>query len=95
MKNIESSSVVVQWDAVDDSLTTIYTITWTSAGGGLQVATLIEQTSYIITGLTLDTVYTITVTVANVCGSGPEFRTSILISTGAYHFQYFYCTLLN
>ena len=27
-KNIESLSIVVQWDAVDDILPTIYTITW-------------------------------------------------------------------
>ena len=27
MKNIESSSIVVQWDVVDDNLPTTYTIT--------------------------------------------------------------------
>ena len=81
MKNINTSSIVVQWDAVDDFLITSYTITWTRAGGGLQVATLTEQTSYTITGLTLDTVYTITVSAANMCGSGPEFSTSIILST--------------
>ena len=80
IKNIESSSIVIQWDAVDDSLLTTYTITWTRAGGGLQVATLVEQSSYTITGLTLDTVYTITVIAANRCGSGPEFTTSIILS---------------
>ena len=73
IKNIESSSIVLQWDTVDDSAATIYTITWTRAGGGLQVATLIEQTSYTITGLILDTVYAITVSAANRCGQGPEF----------------------
>ena len=78
MKNIETSSIVVQWDAVDDFLPTIYTVTWTDA---MQVATLIEQTSYTITGLTLDTVYTITVTAANMCGDGPKVMNSILIST--------------
>ena len=82
MKNIESSSIVVQWDAVDDNLPTTYTIIWTDEGDLFEVATLIEQTSYTITGLTLDTVYTITVNVANiVCGNGPEFRTSISFST--------------
>ena len=81
MKNIRSSSIVVQWDAVNDSFPTTYTVTWTRAGGGLpQVATLTEQTSYTITGLTLDTVYTITVSATNKCGSGPEFRTSIILS---------------
>ena len=91
IKNIESSSIVVQWDAVDDSATTVYTITWTRAGGLLQVATLIEQTLYTITGLILDTVYAITVSAANRCGQGPEFSTSTQFSTGTYHFQYLYC----
>ena len=83
-KNIKSSSIVLQWDAVDDSLITNYAITWSRAGGGLQIATPTEQTSYTITGLTLDIVYTITVSAANMCGQGPEFRTSILLSTGTY-----------
>ena len=80
-KNITNSSIVIKWDAVDDSLPTIFTITWSRAGGDLQVATLTEQTSHTIAGLTLDTVYTITVSAANLCGSGPEFRTSISLST--------------
>ena len=80
IKNIGSSSIVVQWDVVDDSLTTSYTITWYRAGGGLQVATLTKQTSYTITGLTLDTVYTIGVSATNRCGQGPEFRTRIILS---------------
>ena len=79
-KCIESLSIVVQWDAVDNSLTTIYIVTWTRAGGGLQVATLTEQTSYTITGLTLDTVYTLIVSAANTCGSGPRFITSVSLS---------------
>ena len=79
-KNIETLSIVVQWDAVDDSLPTTYTVTWTSSErDGIQVATLIEQTSYTITAITVSAVYTITVTAANVyCGSGPEFSTTIL-----------------
>ena len=82
IKNIESSSIVVQWDAADDSLTTTYTIIWTRAGGGApQIATVIEQTSYTINGLALDTVYTITVAAANPCGSAPEFSTSIILAT--------------
>ena len=78
MKNIESLSIVVQWDVVDDSLTTTYTVLWTSERDhNLQSVALKEQTSYTITGLTLDTVYTITVTAVNRCGTGPEFTTSI------------------
>ena len=82
-KNI-GSSIVVQWDAVDDSLITTYTVTWTRAGGRLQevTVTLTEQTSYTITGLTLDTVYTITVTAANDCGNGPEFSTTVSFLAG-------------
>ena len=30
IKDNESSSVVVQWDDVDDSLTTTYIVTWAS-----------------------------------------------------------------
>ena len=80
MKNTESSSLVVQWDEVDDSLPTTYTITWTS-GFPVHSVTLIEQSSYTITGLTFDTIYTITVAAANRCGTGPEFKTKMLYST--------------
>ena len=77
-------SIVVQWDEVDDTLTTTYTVTWTSDGtNSIQSATLIEQSSYTITGLTLDTVYTITVTAANRCGAGQDYRTSISVTTDA------------
>ena len=82
-KNNESLSSDVQWDAVDDSLDTNYTVTLTDSSDNTpSVATLIEQTSYTITGLTLDTVYTITVIASNTCGQGPEFSTSISFSTG-------------
>ena len=60
---------------MDDFLPTIYTVALTDGRDFSELTTLIEQTSYTITGLTLDTVYTITVTAANMCGSGPEFRT--------------------
>ena len=42
---------------------------------------LSEQTSYAITGLTLNTVYTINTFAQNNCGSGPKFTTSIMLST--------------
>ena len=82
IKNIGASSIIVQWNAVDDSLTTTYTITWTRTGYGLQVATLTEQSSYTIAGLTLDMVYAITISAANKCGDGPEFRTSVSFLEG-------------
>ena len=81
IKSITNSSIVVQWDAVDDSLSTTYTIIWTDDRDLNEVDTVDEQTSYTITGLTLDTVYTIYVTAANKCGGGPEFRTSVFFST--------------
>ena len=81
IKNIEISSIVVQWDAVDDFLPTIYVVTWTDDRDLHEVATVDEpETSYTITGLTLDTVYTITVSAANRCGGGPAFRTSVSFS---------------
>ena len=69
---------------MDDLVATNYIVTWTSETDRTQVATLTEQTSYTITGLTLDTVYTITVTAANRCGQGPEFSTNISFATGKY-----------
>ena len=84
-RNIGDLSVVVQWDEVDDFLPTNYTITWTSDGTNpIQSHSLIEQSSYTITGLTLDAVYTITVTATNRCGTGPEYRNSVLFPTGMY-----------
>ena len=68
---------------MDDFLPTIYTVALTNGRDFSELTTLIEQTSYTITGLTLDTVYTITVTAANMCGSGPEFRTSVSFSNNA------------
>ena len=79
VKNNESLSVVVQWDAVDDFLFTTYTVTWGDRND--HFATVDEQTSYTITGLTLDTVYTVIVSAANRCGQGPEVITSVSFST--------------
>ena len=84
-KNIESSSILVQWDEVDDPLTTRYTVTWTSERDNMiHHRILTEQLSYTITGLTPDTVYTITVAAANRCDQGPEYRTSVSLTTGNY-----------
>ena len=77
-KNNGNLSIVIQWDAVDDSVST-YILTW----GDRDVATVNEQTSYTITGLTLDTVYTITVRAVNkYCRGVPEFSTKVSFSTG-------------
>ena len=81
-KKTESLSIVVQWDEVDDFFHTTYTVTWTSERDNiLNPDKVEEQSSYTITGLTLDTVYTITVTAANRCGTGPEYVSSVLLAT--------------
>ena len=97
--NITNLSTVVQWDVVDDSFTTTnytvtwaienYTVTWAIENTPIGSATLTEQSSYTITGLTLDTVYTITVTAVNECGQGPEYMTSGSFPSGMYHLHYF------
>ena len=80
IKNTESSSIVLYWDEVNDFVHTTYTIVW---GGGNQTSIVEDPvTSYTITGLTLDTVYTITIYPANECGSGPEYTTSITFPAG-------------
>ena len=82
MKNTESSSIVVQWDKVDDSLPTTYTVIWTSERDyTIHSVSIEEQSLYTITGLTLDIVYTITVTPSNICGHGPEYSTSVSLTT--------------
>ena len=81
-KSIKDLSVVVKWDEVDDSLPTTYIVTWISATIHVESVTLIEQSPYTITGLTLDTVYTVTVTASNRCGTGPKYSTSISFSSG-------------
>ena len=88
MKNMESLSIVVQWNVADNFLDTTYTITWTDERDLFEVATLQEETSHTITGLTLDTVYTISVTASNACGDGPEFRSRISFPTGTFHYSY-------
>ena len=85
MENTESSSIVVQWDEVDDSLPTTYLVTWTNERNhSIRVRTLEEQSSYKIAGLTLDTVYIITVTAYNKCGTGPEYNTSVSLTYGTF-----------
>ena len=84
IENATALSTVVQWDEVDDSHNTNYTVTWASERDIVHHVTLTEQSSYTITGLTLDTVYTITVTASNRCGQGPAFMTIVLFPTGTY-----------
>ena len=78
---------------MDDSLNTTYIVTWTSKrdrdqSNTVKVTNVIEQSSYTITGLTLDTVYNITVTASNRCGTGPEYKTNVSFPTGTCHYHY-------
>ena len=96
MKSIRNTFAIVQWDEVDDYIPTNYTVTWTSNGtNSIQSHTLIEQSSYTITGLTLDTVYTVTVTTANMCGTGPTSTASVIIYTGTYIAVYYFHYCIN
>ena len=68
---------------MEDFINTTYTLVWSSETNPIpRVATVTEQTSHTITGLTLDTVYTITISTGNECGQGPEFTTSIIFAAG-------------
>ena len=83
-KNTDSLSIVVQWDEVDDSITTTYVVTWTSERGHIKKSPgLVGLTSHTITGLTLDIVYNITVTATNICGSAPEYTGNVTLSASA------------
>ena len=84
MKIDENVSAIVQWDVADVSLPTTYTVNWTSITTPMQSATGTDQSSYTITGLTLDTVYTVIVSATDRCGTGPESTASVTISTGMY-----------
>ena len=88
VKNLTNLSAIVQWDVVDGLLPTSYTVTWYIWRNQTQAVAVAQQTSYTITGLTLDTVYTITVTAANMCGNGPAFKTSVVFPTGTYVYSY-------
>ena len=82
-ENIVDLSVFIQWNVADDFLPTTFTVIWISEKTRAKSHTLIEQSSYTVTGLTLDTVYTITVTPANRCGTGLEYRTDVSFPTGS------------
>ena len=82
MRIDENVSAIVQWDAVDDSLPTTYTVNWTSITTPMQSVTVTDQSSYTITGLTLDTVYTVIVSATDKCGTSPESIASVTIPTG-------------
>ena len=74
---MKNNAIVVQWDAVDGAIN--YIVRWTNESNHTQsVAT--SWTSVTINGLTLDTVYTITVYAFNRCGHGPDFITSVHVS---------------
>ena len=78
----ENVSAIVQWDAADITLPTAYTVNWTNMTTPMQSATVTDQSSYTITGLTLDTVYTVIVSATDKCGTSPESTASVTIPTG-------------
>ena len=89
MKIDENVSAIVQWDAADVSLPTTYTVNWTSITTPMQSAIVTDQSSYTITGLTLDTVYTVIVLATDRCGTSPESTASVTIPTGMWYFIIF------
>jgi len=65
--DITSTSFVVHWDEVDDI--NKYLVNWRiDGGGGKATEATTSQTSRIITGLTPNTTYYVTVIVINSCG---------------------------
>ena len=67
---------------MDDSLNTTFVVHLSNDSGVVKTISLTEQTSCTITGLTIDTVYTITVNATNKCGIGPEYSTNFSLSAG-------------
>ena len=67
VSEISSTSFVVQWDEVDDA--DYYIVNWRNDGGSVRESTT-SLTSTIITQLTPNTTYNVTVTAGNICGSG-------------------------
>jgi len=65
--DITTTSVVVQWDDVDNAYH--YVLNWNDDDGAGREA-VIAQTSRTIAGLTPNTVYSVTVFARNVCGRG-------------------------
>ena len=82
LKHFENSSIVVQWDQVAN--VSNYTVTLTSESIPTRSHTLIKQSPYTITGLTLDAVYNISIAASNSHCTGPEYKTSVLFSAGTY-----------
>ena len=80
-KDIESLSLIVQWDEVEDFIDTTFTLLWKNETDSIsKIAIVTEKRSYTITGLILDELYTIVIAAFNMCGNGPEFITSIILS---------------
>ena len=88
-------SVVVQWDEVYSTVPITYLVTWTSERGHNGSSPgLTYLTSYTITGLMLDRVYTIIVAANNKCGTGPENKSSVSFPTGTIFTMYVHTYIL-
>ena len=69
-ENIKSDSFMVQWDAVTDVFPITYTVRW--YGEDIDNTATTTKLRYIITGLTSNTSYSVTVVAINTCcGTGP------------------------
>ena len=78
---ITDVSFVVQWDAVTNQSVDRYIVNWTDGTNLIQTVT-VNETSYNVTGLTLNTTYTVTVAAVNKCGIGvPSVDGRVTIST--------------
>ncbi|XP_065911030.1 uncharacterized protein [Dysidea avara] len=77
VSNITSTSFVVQWDEVNGA--DYYIVNWR---GGSNVRESISQTSIIITQLSPNTTYNVTVTAGNICGSGRVSDILIVTTNG-------------
>ena len=80
--NITDVSFVVQWDAVINQSVDRYIVNWTDGTNSIQTVT-VNETSYNITGLSPNIIYTVTVAAVNKCGTGP-FSGNKTVTTSAY-----------
>ena len=69
--DITSESFIVEWDEVMDLFPINYTVQW-YRGDDLIGTASVDGLSYNVTGLSADTLYSVTVTaVSTCCGEGP------------------------
>ena len=80
--NITDISFVVQWDTVTNQSVDRYIVNWTDGTNPIQTVT-VNETSYNVTGLSPNTLYSIRIAAVNKCGTGP-FSADKTVTTSAY-----------